>query len=237
MRICTAPGGRILAIAAHPDDIESWCAGTLAQAHTAGARVDLLLVTSGDAGSADPQETHATVRARREAEAQGAAALLGIETVTFLRAADGEVVNTLTLRAELVKVLRHQRPDVVFTHDPEQPIPAYLCHPDHRAVGRGVLDAVYPLARDRLALPSYPALATLLPHKVKEVWLFASAGAETLVDISTGFDQKIAARLAHVSQTSDAAALRIGWRARAAQVGERAGLPLAEAFTVLQLAE
>jgi LmbE family N-acetylglucosaminyl deacetylase len=235
MHIHAAPGGTILAIAAHPDDIESWCAGTLAQAYTAGARVDLLLVTSGDAGSADPADTHAMVRARREAEAQSAAAVLGIATVRFLRSADGEVVNTLALRAELVRVLRLMRPDVVFTHDPERPIPPYLCHPDHRAVGRAVLDAVYPLARDRLALPSYPALAALLPHQVKEIWLFASGGAETLVDISTGFDQKIAARLAHVSQTGDAAALRVGWQARAAQIGEPLGLPLAEAFTVLQL--
>jgi LmbE family N-acetylglucosaminyl deacetylase len=235
MRVYTAPGGTMLAIAAHPDDIESWCAGTLAQAHAVGARVDLLLVTSGDAGSTDPQDTHATVRARREVEAERAAALLGIATVTFLRYADGEVVNTLALRAELVKILRQRRPDVVFTHDPERPIPSYLCHPDHRAVGRAVLDAVYPLARDRLALPSYPALAALLPHQVKEIWLFASAGAETLVDTSTGFDQKIAARLAHVSQTGDAEALQLDWRARAAQVGERGGLLLAEAFTVLDL--
>jgi hypothetical protein len=72
------------------------------------------------------------------------------------------------------------RPDVIFTHHPERPIPSYLCHPDHRAVGRAVLDAVYPLTRDRLALLSYPAVAALLPYQVKEVWLFASAEARCL---------------------------------------------------------
>lgn len=44
----------ILAIAAHPDDIESWCAGTLAQSIDAGSTVRLVLVTSGDKGSSDP---------------------------------------------------------------------------------------------------------------------------------------------------------------------------------------
>jgi hypothetical protein len=54
----------ILAIAAHPDDIESWCAGTLAVAIDRGAIVRLLLVTSGDAGADDPAATRESVAAR-----------------------------------------------------------------------------------------------------------------------------------------------------------------------------
>jgi len=73
--IVAPPPGReaIMAIAAHPDDIESWCAGTLACAIDAGATVRLLLVTSGDKGSADPADTAALVAARREAETDAAA--------------------------------------------------------------------------------------------------------------------------------------------------------------------
>jgi len=224
----------ILAVAAHPDDIESWCAGTLARAIDRGATVHLLLVTSGDKGSGDSHATTAEVGGRREGEALEAARRLGIAEVAFLRYPDGEVEDSRALRGEIVAALRRRRPAVLFTHDPEHPDPPYLAHRDHRVVGRAVLDAAYPLARDRLSFPEHSAKG-LAPHVVGEAWLFASAAAETVVDISTGFERKIAARLAHISQTADAEALRQGWRERAARIGAADGLALAEAFTVLHL--
>lgn len=154
--------------------------------------------------------------------------------VAFLRYPDGEVEDTRTLRGDLVAWVRRWRPGVLFTHDPEHPWPPYLTHRDHRVVGRAALDAVYPLARDRLSFPEW-AGAGLAPHAVGTVWLFASADADTYVDITAGFARKIAARLAHVSQTGDAASLRVGWRERAARIGAPTDLPLAEAFTVLRL--
>src|SRR5215217_6569166 len=81
----------IMAIAAHPDDIESWCAGTLIRAIDAGATVRLLLVTSGDKGSSDPQAMPAEVAAMREREAIVAGDRLGLAEVAFLRHPDGDV--------------------------------------------------------------------------------------------------------------------------------------------------
>ncbi|GLV54275.1 GlcNAc-PI de-N-acetylase [Dictyobacter sp. S3.2.2.5] len=236
MRRITPPPGAvpIMAIAAHPDDIESWCAGTLAQAIDQGATVRLLLVTSGEHGSSDPQRQAHEVAAQREEEAQKAAALLGITEVVFLRYPDGDVENTRALRADLVAWTRRWQPAVVFTHDPEHPYPSYLCHRDHRVVGRAALDAVYPLARDHLAFAEQ-VQAGLSPHAVGEVWLFASSAADAYVDITTGFERKLEARLAHESQTADPLALREGWRKRAASIGSDAGLALAEAFTRLSL--
>lgn len=104
-------------------------------------------------------------------------------------------------------------------------------HLTHRVVGRAALDAVYPLARDRLAFAELRSEG-LEPHAVREVWLFASAAADSSVDIASSFERKLAARLAHVSQTPDAKALAESWRARAGQIGAPAGLELAEAFTV-----
>lgn len=225
---------RIAAVAAHPDDIEAWCAGTLALAIDAGAEVRLLLVTSGDKGSADPDADPVAVAARREAEATEAARRLGLAGVAFLRRPDGDVEPDRALRGELVAWLRRWRPAVLFTHDPERPLPPYLAHRDHRAVGRAALDAVYPLARDPLAFPEHPA-AGLAPHAVREVWLFASAGADAQVDTQGGFARKLDARLAHASQTPDPGALPDAWRARHAAIGAPAGLALAEAFTVLPL--
>ena len=234
MRVIGPPvASSVVAVAAHPDDIESWCAGTLALTIDAGATVRLLLVTSGDKGSSAPDVTTEAVAERREWEAMAAAELLGLADVAFLRHPDGEVENTRALRAELVGWIRRWRPGVVFTHDPERPWPPYLSHRDHRAVGRAVLDAIYPLARDRLAFPEQIE-AGMEPHAVGEIWLFASDAADAAVDISSGFERKLAARLAHESQTADAVALEASWRARAAGIGAPVGLALAESFTILE---
>lgn len=226
--------GPILAVAAHPDDIESWCGGTLARAADAGLDVRLLLVTSGDKGSDDPRARPPEVAVRREREATQAARCLGIGEVDFLRHPDGEVEDSGTLRGQLVAAIRRSKPAVVFTHDPERPLPPYLAHRDHRVVGRAVLDAVYPLARDPLNFPEH-ALAGLGPHRVRQAWLFASAAADRYVDITASFARKVDARLAHESQTADSARLRVAWAERAAAVGAETGLGLAEAFTVLDL--
>lgn len=226
--------GSIMVIAAHPDDIECWCAGTLALAVDAGTTVRLLLVTSGDKGSNEPAADPGAIAALREDEARDASIRLGLTEVAFLRHLDGEVENTRSLRGELVNHIRRWRPEVLFTHDPEQPLPPYLSHRDHRMTGRAALDAVYPLARDPLSFPEHLE-EDLAPHAVAQVWLFASATADAYVDIAKSIDRKIAARLAHASQTSDAAALALNWRCRAAEIGAEVGLPLAEAFTVLRL--
>jgi LmbE family N-acetylglucosaminyl deacetylase len=145
------------------------------------------------------------------------------------------VEDTRQLRRDLVAWIRRWRPEIVFTHDPENPLPPYLSHRDHRVVGRVVLDALYPLARDPLNFPEFLAQG-LTPHVVREAWLFASSAADVYVDVSAGFERKLAARLAHTSQTPDPTALPGAWRSRAAEIGEAAQLPLAEAFTVLRLA-
>jgi LmbE family N-acetylglucosaminyl deacetylase len=185
----------------------------------------------GDSRSrANPHE----IALQREAEAREAAGRLGLAEVVFLRYPDGELEETRELRRELVAWIRRWQPTALFTHDPEHPVPPYLSHRDHRVTGRMALDAVYPLARDPLAFPEQ-LRDGLAPHKVRQVWLFARATATAYVDISAGFERKIAARLAHASQTDNPTALKESWRKRAAAIGAPLGLPLAEAFTLLQL--
>ena len=234
-QVVTPPGPvPIMVIAAHPDDLESWCAGTLALAIAAGATVRLLLLTSGEKGTANPQANPHEIALQREAEAQEAAARLGLAEVVFLCYPDGELEETRELRRVVVAWIRCWQPAVLFTHDPEYPDPPYLSHRDHRVTGRTALDAVYPLARDPLAFPEQ-LRDGLAPHKVRQVWLFASATAPAYLDIRTGFERKLAARLAHASQTADPTALKESWRKRAAAIGAPLDLPLAEAFTLLQL--
>lgn len=235
MRIVEPPNtGVIMVVAAHPDDVESWCAGTLARSIKLGTTVRLLLVTSGEHGSNDRQVEAQMVATRREREAWVAAERLGLAEVAFLRYPDGGVEDTKKLRGELVACIRRWRPTVLFTHDPEHPLPPYLNHRDHRIVGRLTLDAVYPLARDHLAFREQLSEG-LEPHAVRQIWLFASSQADAYVDISSEFELKVWARLAHESQTVDPEELTQSWRVRFVKTGGVVGLPMAESFTVLSI--
>ena len=223
---------RALAICAHPDDVESWCGGTLALLAAGGCAVTLVVCTGGEKGSADRAATPAMVRATRMAEQQAAAALLGLRETRFLDGVDGELEDTRALRGAIVRLVRELRPEIVFTHDPEAPWPPYTAHRDHRVVGRVTLDALYPDARDHLAFPEQIATG-LEPHAVRQAWLFASAAATTAVDVSATLERKISARLAHDSQTPDRSALPDSWRGRARAIGAPWGLAAAETFTVV----
>ncbi len=225
---------RVLAICAHPDDMESWCGGTLAQLADRNCDVRLVVCTAGEKGSADRTKGPEEIGQTRMTEQKVAIARLGIRGVRFLGGLDGEMEDAPAFRAEVVSLLREFRPAVVFTHDPEHPYPPYITHRDHRVVGRVVLDAVYPAARDHLYFPEQIAEG-LEPHAVAQVWLFSSLVATTAVDISETLERKIVARLDHRSQTIDPDALRVSWRERAAAIGKPFGLDAAETFTVVQL--
>ena len=197
-----------LCLVAHPDDIDFFCAGTVALMTRRGVAVDFVLATSGDKGTREAGLTGAQLAARREDEQLASARRLGAARVEFLRRADAELVDDLHLRAAFVGEIRRSRPDVLLTFDPT---PAFRQHPDHRVVGRVALDAAWPCARDPL---SYPDAGP--PHETAEAWLFGSpphAPPPTLeVDVGEVLDVKIAARLEHASQTGSPAQLRARWR-------------------------
>lgn len=175
--------GRILVVVAHPDDLESHCAGTVALLIRTGSQATLAVVTSGDKGSSEIAASPAEVAAQREAEQFAAAELLGIEEVVFLRWPDGELDDLRSLRREITRQVRAHRPDLVITHDGEHPWPAYTAHRDHRAVGRATLEALYPDARDPLYYPEQWAEG-LAPHETSEAWLIMSTVPDLIVDIS-----------------------------------------------------
>lgn len=223
---------RVQVIVAHPDDIESWCGGAVARFSSLGKQVAYVLCTSGDKGTSDPTQTPQQVAERREAEQLEAARVLGVEKVTFLRWPDSEVEPTLALRRELVRQVRVWRPDLVITHDPAPP---YRLHPDHRAVGRATLDALFPCARDPLTFAEQITHEGLRAHLVPEVWLFASETPDIWIDIAEALPRKIQARLAHASQHTDPSELERNWQRRAAAVGAPLGLSAAEAFKRIDL--
>lgn len=225
-----------LIVVAHPDDVEAHCGGAVGLLTGSGCSVHLVICTSGEKGTADRTISPRDLGRMREDEQNAAAHILGIRGVSFLRYPDGEVPSDARLREQIVRHVRREKPDLVLTHDPEFPWPAYIAHRDHRAVGRVTLDALYPDARDHLFFPEQINEEGLEPHTTPEAWLFMSRIPDLFVDISAVIDLKIAARLSHASQHTDPAALDQSFRARAANLGAQVGLPFAEALKVVRFA-
>jgi N-acetylglucosamine malate deacetylase 1 len=109
----------ILAISAHPDDMEFCCAGTLLKYKQQGHNVFLALTTSGNQGSS-VIKTREEIGAIREAEALESAKLLGAE-VRFLRYDDELLLDTLEARRKIINAMRWAQPDVILTHYPDDP--------------------------------------------------------------------------------------------------------------------
>ena len=182
----------VLAIGAHPDDVEFGCGATLAKWAALGARCEILVLTDGSKGTWDPNaDTDALVVTRRE-EQQAAAGALGVTMEHFGDAIDGELTTSRVSREVVCKVIRAVRPDVVLGHDPWK---QYRLHPDHHAAGQLVIDAVV-AARDPHFFPDAGA-----PHRPDKLLLFEAQVVdhhETLDDAA--IQAKLDALLAHRSQ-------------------------------------
>jgi LmbE family N-acetylglucosaminyl deacetylase len=230
---------RILCIAAHPDDLDFGCAGTIAAWVAQGLDVSYLIVTRGESGGFDETVPRADIPGIREAEQRAAAKELGVTRVEFLDGyRDGTVTPSLDLRKDLTAAIRRHRPDRVVTSSPLRRWERIHgpSHPDHLAVGEAVTCAVYPDARNLFA---HEDLRHLPPWTVREIWFFGGPSPDHGIDVTATFDRKIAALRAHVSQTERHPDLRalLGPMHRAN--ARAAGLPedaLAEAYTVIRTA-
>ncbi|MGQ0823644.1 MAG: PIG-L deacetylase family protein [Actinomycetota bacterium] len=183
---------RVLAIGAHPDDIEFGCGATLAKWAAAGAAVHLCVCTDGAKGTWDPQADLRALVATREEEQRDAAEVLGATDVHFLRCVDGELDHGLPTRAAVAAVIRAVRPAVVLGHDPWRP---YRMHADHRHAGLVAIEGVV-AARDPHFFPELAAP----PHRPDTLLLFEPARVDHVEDVTGYVERKIDALLRHRSQ-------------------------------------
>lgn len=223
-----------LVIMAHPDDIEYSCAGTIARWVKSGTRVGYVLCTSGDVGIDQPGMTRARATEIREAETRNAAAVVGVQDVTFLREPDGLLEATLKLRKKLVREMRRFRPEVVMCPDPTLlwAHEDYINHPDHRAAGLAALDAVFPACGQPNLFEELEAEG-LKAHKVRKVYATGWGQTGLFVSIDETIEIKIAALREHKSQMhSDPADNIRAWAADRARGKE---MEYAESFRVVTL--
>ena len=221
---------RVMVIAAHPDDPEFGCGGTVAKWAKAGKEITYVLLTSGDKGSHDPDLRPDRLADLREAEQRAAATTLGVQEVIFLRHPDGLLENTLDLRRQLSGVIRRHKPHIIKAIDPWR---HYQLHPDHRAAGQAALDAIY-AAREWNIFPEQ-LTGEEGPWRVKEAYLFWTDHADYWEDISCCIDLRVDALACHKSQVgTDTDKLRKRIRERAEKVGAEQNLAFAESFKRFQ---
>jgi bacillithiol biosynthesis deacetylase BshB1 len=201
-----SPLADVLAIAAHRDDVEQTCGGTLLRMAARGLRTAILDLTQGEAGTRGSAEE----RAREAAEA---ARLLGVGWRQALDFPDGAVENTLENRLEIVRVLRLVRPRVVI-------LPYWQArHPDHAAVAALGYEACFlsGLSKAPAVRPAAPAARMIMdpeeiklqphrPFKIVYASLYADVRPSFIVDITPFIEQRHAALMAYRSQYANQAA-------------------------------
>lgn len=228
----------VLAVGAHPDDIDFGASGSIAKWVAGGAEVHYLILTDGSKGSPNKDMTGETLTSLREDEQRAACKVLGAKDARFLGYEDGALEVTQKLKEDIVRIIRALKPDTVIVMDPTMVYSAtlgFINHTDHRAAGMATLDAVYPLARDHLAFPSLYQVEQLEPHKVAHLLLVNMDQQNFYVDITDTIDAKIAALAKHASQIADMDAVGTMLRSRAEALGGHLGVKYAEGFMRLDL--
>ncbi len=179
----------VLAIAAHRDDVEQTCGGTLLRMASRGLRTSILDLTHGEAGTRGNAED----RAR---EAVDAAQLLGVSWRQALDISDGAIENTLENRLKIVRVLRLLRPRVVI-------LPYWQArHPDHAITATLGYEACFLSGLAKVDTGSAPHR----PFKIVYASLYADVRPSFIVDITPFIEQRHLALMAYRSQYANQAA-------------------------------
>jgi LmbE family N-acetylglucosaminyl deacetylase len=227
---------RALVVVAHPDDIEYGTAAAVARWTAQGKEVAYCLATRGEAGidSMPPEQAGPL----REAEERAGAKVVGVDAVEFLDHRDGVVEYGLPLRADIARVIRRHRPDIVVTGNFRDVFPGgFPNQADHIAVGRAALDAV----RDAGNRWVFPGEGGEPWNGVRAVWTGASPMATHAVDVSDTFHIGMQSLRAHEAYL---AGLGEGFgfdqtqqflERFAREAGARLGCTYAIAFEVLRL--
>ncbi len=184
---------RVVAVGAHPDDVEFGCGGTLAKWAAQGCAVHHVICTDGSKGTWDRNVDVTVLVATRQEEQRHAARVLGAsDDVVFLGWTDGELEDGPAQRRQLARWIRRLRPDVVLGHDPWR---RYRLHPDHRHAGFLLTDAIV-AARD----PHFFPEPELEPHRPSALLLFEADEPDHVENVGAQLETKVAALLAHRSQ-------------------------------------
>jgi bacillithiol biosynthesis deacetylase BshB1 len=177
----------VLAIAAHRDDVEQTCGGTLLRMASRGLRTGILDLTQGESGTRGSAE-------ERAAEAAAAAKILGVTHREALDLPDGAIANTLENRIKVAREIRQLRPRVVI-------LPYWEArHPDHAIAAPLGYEACFLAGLSRLQGNGVEELPPHRPFKIIYASLYADVRPTFIVDITDFIEQRHASLMAYKSQ-------------------------------------
>lgn len=180
----------VLAIGAHPDDVEIFCGGTMARLAAEGHTTFICPLTDGSGGATNvPPEEMARIRKK---EAAAAAAVLGA-TPLWVGVPDGTLIDNEENRLKVIDVIRQARPDVIIGHTPDD------YHPDHIGAAQLVFAAGFlaSIPNIRTSHDNWPAVPTLYRMDTLGGLEFRP---DQFVDITAFMEQKTESIRAHASQ-------------------------------------
>jgi bacillithiol biosynthesis deacetylase BshB1 len=179
----------VLAIAAHPDDVELICGGTLIRSSMLGRSTGILDLAAGELGTLGTPELRAK-------EAAKAAKVMGVSVRENLGLPDAGIQNTPETRAKVAVVIRRLKPKIVITHS------LHGRHPDHPIVAQLVRDACFVANLKKVE----PKVAPHRPLKVLHALSFREDNQKPtfVVDISEAFEKKLEAIGCYESQFGEA---------------------------------
>jgi LmbE family N-acetylglucosaminyl deacetylase len=187
----------LIIVAAHPDDMETLCGGTVSLLVDKGVTVFSVNCTLGDIGAQDPTLLRPALAQTRLRETEDAGRILGVEGTFNLGHHDGELVPDLNLRAQIARLYRVTQADTLWTFDPYW---TGQIHPDHRAAGQAALDAYMP-SKMPLYRPEQLNEADAEVGRLERIFFFSTdRSPDVFIDVTEVYPKKMRACRAHVSQ-------------------------------------
>lgn len=220
---------RLLAVSAHPDDVEFTSGGSLARWADEGWTIHLVVCTDGSKGSQNPEGHPMSLATIRREEQRESAKVLGIHEVSWFGYPDGELDQISNLVNNITYHIRNFQPTRLLTWDAWKP---YQLHPDHRAAGLASLDAV--LAAGNPHFFPEQIKGGLKPYRVKEAYLYGSDQPDKVIDISATFEKKMTAIECHRSQVRNLRDLALQMSHCNQGYGQKYDYTYAEVFKVLR---
>ncbi len=229
---------RSMFIFAHPDDIEFVAGGTAALWAKEGSEVVYVMVTDGNVGSHEEAMTQNKLIETRRNEQRAAAEVVGVKECVFLGYHDGLVEATLSLRKEIVRLVRKYKPNAVVCTDPTAVFisDTYINHPDHRAVAKAAVEALFPASEMGLLYPEMEAEG-LAPHKANYIYITNSGeAANYYIDVTEVMELRVEALMQHKSQFGewDPTPMVKQWNS---ETGKKVGFKYAESYRRITLLE
>lgn len=178
----------ILAIGAHPDDVELGCGGTIAKLISEGKKVAIVDLTQGELGTRGTNETRAI-------EAAEASKILGISARENLKMKDGFLVNSEEYQLEIVKVIRKYQPEIVLCNATDDR------HPDHAKAAKLVSDACFLSGLIKIqTINDGESQKAWRPKQIFHYMQWKNVEPDFVIDISGFLNKKMEACLAYKTQ-------------------------------------